>query len=147
MSFCMLIMIARIISDVAIEFAKLLAFRAYVHYVPMHLTCLRASNYYVPTCLRALNQYLPTYPYFLRAYVPLFFTCLRAYVPIYIFQVCVPSCHSLFRSYVRSFFTCLRENISQNILRLTSILCIAVFLWIIILTLHSIKNPKTNSCF
>ena len=133
MSFCMLIMIACIMSDVAIEFAKLLAFRAYAPYVP--------------TCLRTLNQYVPTCPYFLRAYVALFFTCLRAYVPIHIFQVYVPSCHSLFRSYVRSFFTNLCENISQNILRFTSILCIAVFLWIIIWTLHSIKNPKTNSCF
>ena len=118
-------------------------------FVPQITTCLRASNYYVPcvttclrafvpqittTCLRALHYYVPTC---LRA---LIFTCLRAYVTIYIFQAYVPSCHELFRFYVLSFFTCLRENISQNILRLASILCIAVSLWIM-LTLHSIKNP------
>ena len=44
---------------------------------------------------------MPTCPYFSHAYVPSFFTCLRAY------------------------------NHSQNILRLTSIPCIAIFLWII----------------
>ena len=115
------------------------AFRAYAPYVP---TCLRASNYFVPTCLALLRAYVPTC---LRAFVPqittkclralhyyvptclkllraLIFTCLRAYMPIYIFQAYVPLCHKLFRSYVRSFFTCLRGNISQNILRLTSIL-------------------------
>ena len=63
----MLIMIARIISDVAIEFAKLLAFRAYVHYVPMHLTCLRAFVPQITTCLRAYVPYITTR---LRAYVP-----------------------------------------------------------------------------
>ena len=77
MSFCMLIMIACIISDVAIEFAKLLAFRAYVHYVPMHLTCLRAFVPQITTCLRA---YVPTCLKLVRAYVPLFFTCLRAFI-------------------------------------------------------------------
>ena len=125
------------------EFAKLSVCRAYVPYVPMHLTCLRAFVpqittclralcYYVPTCLRdfvpqitttclsALHYYVPTCLKLLRA---LIFTCLRAYVPIYIFQAYAPLCHKLFRSYVRSFFTCLRGNISQNILRLTSILC------------------------
>ena len=131
------------------EFAKLRAFCAYVPYVPMHLTCyvpscLKWLRAYVPTCLRTSNYYyVPTCLKLLRA---LIFTCLRAYVPIYIFQAYVPSCHKLFRSYVRSFFTCLRENISQNILRLTSILCISVSLWVM-LTLYSIKNPKTNSCF
>ena len=53
-----------------------------------------------------LNYYVPTYPYFSRAYAPSFFTCLRAY------------------------------NHSQNILRLTSIPCIAVFLWIICRSSH-----------
>ena len=56
MSFCMLIMIACIMSDVAIEFAKLLAFRAYVPYVPMHLTCLRA---FVPQITTFLCPYVP----------------------------------------------------------------------------------------
>ena len=89
-------------------------------FVPCVTTCLRA---FVPqittTCLHALHYYVPTCLKLLRA---LIFTCLRAYVPIYIFQAYVPLCHKLFRSYVRSFFTCLRGNISQNILRLTSIL-------------------------
>ena len=38
------------------EFAKLRAFRAYVPYVPMHLTCLRAFVPQISTCLRA---YIP----------------------------------------------------------------------------------------
>ena len=127
----------------------------YVPFVPTCLTCLCILRAYVPSCLKLLRAYVPSclkLP--LRAYVPtclkllrvLIFTCLRAYLPIHIFQAYVPSCHKLFRSYVRSFFTCLRENTSQNILRLTSILCIAVSLWIM-LTLHSIKNPKRNFCF
>ena len=79
-------------------------------YVP---SCLRASNYYyVPTCLTLLLAYVPTCLKLLRA---LIFTCLRAYLPIYIFQAYVPLCHKLFRSYVRSFFTCLRGNISKYI--------------------------------
>ena len=108
------------------DFAKLRALRAYAPYVP---TCLRASNYYVPTCLCALNYYVLTC---LRAYVPSFFTCLRAYMRIYIFHAYVPLYLKLFRTYVPSFFKCLRAyNHSQNILRFTSIPCIAVFLWII----------------
>ena len=42
------------------EFAKLRAFRAlraYMSYVPMRLTCLRA---YVPSCLKLLRPYVPT---------------------------------------------------------------------------------------
>ena len=74
------------------EFAKLRALRAYVPYVSMRLTCLRAFVPQINTCL--------------RAYVPLFFTCSRAY------------------------------SHSQNILRLTSIPCIAVFLWIICRSSH-----------
>ena len=82
-------------------------------------------------------------PTCLRAYVPLFFTCLRAYVRLYIlFHAYVPSCLKLFRAYVRPFLTCLRAcNHSQNILRLTSIPCIAVFLWIIWPFIH-FKTPK-----
>ena len=63
MSFCMLIMIACIMSDVAIEFAKLLAFRAYV-----------------PSCLKLLRSYVSTCLKLVRAYVPLFFTCLRGFI-------------------------------------------------------------------
>ena len=62
------------------EFAKLRAFRAYVPYVPMHLTCLRAFvpqittclRVFVPqitTCLRALHYYVPTYLRAFRDYV------------------------------------------------------------------------------
>ena len=105
------------------------ALRAYASDVP---TCLRASNYYVPTCLkllRASNCYVPTC---LRAYVPSFFTCLGACMRIYIFYAYVPLCLKLFRTYVCSFFKCLRAyNRSQNILSFTSILCIAVFFWVI----------------
>ena len=91
------------------ELAKLLVFRANVGY----------SNYYLPTCL--------------RAYVPLFFRSVRAlrgciyiYIYIYIFHTYVPSC---LRALIFRVFTYLRTyKDSQNILRLTSILCIAVFL-------------------
>ena len=48
------------------EFAKLRALRAYVPYVSMRLTCLRAFVPQINACL--------------RAYVPLFFTCLRALI-------------------------------------------------------------------
>ena len=74
MSFCMLIMIACIMSDVAIEFAKLLACRTYVRYVPMHLMCLRA---FVPQITTFLCAYVLK---LVRAYVPLFFTCLRGFI-------------------------------------------------------------------
>ena len=60
----------------------------------------------INTCLRALNYYMPTCPYFSGAYVLSFLTFWRAY------------------------------NHSQNILRLTSIPCIAVFLWIICISSH-----------
>ena len=90
-------------------------------FVPQITTCLRALNYYVPTCLKLL-----------RAYVPSFFTCLGACMRIYIFYAYVPLCLKWFRTYVCSFFTCLRAyNRSQNILSFTSILCIAVFFWVI----------------
>ena len=116
--------------------------RASNYYVPM---CLRALNYYVPTCLRALNYYVPTC---LRAYAPTWLKLLRAYVPtrqrtfIYIFHAYVPSCLKLFRVYVHSFSTCLNaSNHSQNILSITSIPCIAVFLWII-WSFIPYKTPK-----
>ena len=60
----------------------------------------------MPTCLKLLRANVPTCPYFSRVYVPSFFTCLRAY------------------------------NHSQSILRLTSVPCIAVFLWIICRSSH-----------
>ena len=73
------------------EFAKLCAFRAYVLYVPMHLTCLRAFVPQITMCLRALNSYVPTCLRAtclraLRAYMPLNFTCLWVYV------LYVPTC-------------------------------------------------------
>ena len=40
------------------EFAKLRAFRAYVHYVPMCLTCLCSLRAYVPSCLKLLRAYV-----------------------------------------------------------------------------------------
>ena len=60
----------------------------------------------MPTCLKLLRANVPTCPYFSRVYVLSFFTCLRAY------------------------------NHSQSILRLTSVPCIAVFLWIICRSSH-----------
>ena len=60
-----------------LEFAKLRGFRAYVPYVPMRLTCLRAFVPHITTCLRALNYYVPTC---LRVYVPTFPHFSRAYV-------------------------------------------------------------------
>ena len=94
-------------------------------FVPTYLTCLRDLRAYVPTCLCALNYYVPTCLRALIFHLPL---CLRAYVPIYIFHV--PSCLKLFCAYVRSVFLCLcAYSHSQNILRLTSIPRIAVFLW------------------
>ena len=58
-------------------------------------------------------------------------TCLK------LIHTYVPTCLKLLRAYVSSFFTCLRGyNHSQNILRLTSIPCIAVFLWIICRSSH-----------
>ena len=42
----------------------------YVPFVPTYLTCLRASNYYVPTCLELLRAYVPMCLKLLRAYVP-----------------------------------------------------------------------------
>ena len=89
----------------------------YVPYVPTWLRASRAYAPYVPTCLRALILHVPTCLHFSRAYV---LKCL------YIFFM--PTC---LRAYARSFFTCLcAYNHSQNILRLTSISYIAVFLWI-----------------
>ena len=93
-------------------FAKLRAFGAYVPYVPMPLTCLRASNYYVPTCLSVWNYYVSSclcawnyyVPTCLRAFVP---TCLRAlrvsklYVPLSLNTLIYkPSCPLLLRAYV-----------------------------------------------
>ena len=66
----------------------------------------------------SLLNYMPFVPTWLHA-----LHASRAYVP---------SSVKLLRAYVRSFFTCLRAyNHSQKILRLTSILRIAVLLWII----------------
>ena len=63
---------------------------------------------YVPICISALCYYVPTCPHFSLAYVPIY----------------------IFRAYLRSFFTCLRAyNHSQNIVRLTSVPRIPVFLW------------------
>ena len=91
-----------------------------LNYVPFVPTCLRvlcAYAPYVPTCLKLIRAYVPTCLKLLRAYVPTCLKLLRAYVPL--------------------FFTCLRAyNHSQNILRLTSILCITVFLWIICRSNH-----------
>ena len=75
-------------------------------FVPTCLTCLCTLRAYVSSCLKLLRAYVPACPYFSRADVPSFFTCLRAY------------------------------SHSQNILRLTSIPCIAVFLWIICRSSH-----------
>ena len=103
-------------------------------------TCLKLLRAYVRTCFKLLRAYVPMCLKLIRAYVPLFFTYLRAFifhVPtclrafVYIFYVYVPSCRKLFHAYLGSFLTCLRAyNHSQNILRLTCIPCIAVFLWI-----------------
>ena len=83
----------------------------YVPYVPMRLTCLPAFVPQINTCL--------------RSYVP---TCLRVHVP---------TCSYFSHAYVSSFFTCLRAyNHSQNILRLNSVPCIVVFLWIICRSSH-----------
>ena len=100
---------------------------------PYVLTCLKLLRVYVPMYLKLLRAYVPMCPYFSRGSVPSFFTCLGAYVRLYIFfHAYVPSCLKLFCVYKRSFLTCLRSyNHCQNILRLTSIRCIAVFLWII----------------
>ena len=71
----------------------------------------------------------------LRAYVP---SCLR------LLDSYVSSCLKLFRVYVRSFFRCLLAyNDSQNILRLTSITCIAVFFWIIWPVVHFKTSKQT----
>ena len=89
--------------------------RGYMPYVPMRLTCLRV---YVPTCLRAFILHVPTCLHFSR----------RAYVLKCLYIFFMPTC---LRTYARSFFTCLcAYNHAQNILRLTSISWIAVFLWI-----------------
>ena len=73
---------------------------------------------------------LINYLKFLHAYVPTCLKLLRAYVPTF----------PLFsRAYVPSFFTCHKENI----LKVTSIPCIAVFLWIICRSSHrrcSLRN-------
>ena len=98
-----------------VEFANLHAFHAHVRYVS---TCLRALRAYLSTCLKLLRGYVPTCARFSRAYV---LTCL--------YIIFVPTCLC---AYVRSFFPWFRAyNHSQNILKLTSIPCIAVFLWII----------------
>ena len=77
--------------------------------------------------LRAFRAYLP--------YVP---TCL------WLLDSYVSSCLKLFRVYVRSFFRCLLAyNDSQNILRLTSITCIAVFFWIIWPVVHFKTSKQT----
>ena len=124
-------------------------------YAPMRLTCLRAFvpqittclRAYIPTCLKLLRAYVPQTTTFLRAYVLSFFTCLRAYMRIYIFYAYVPLCLKLFRTYVCSFFTCLSTyNHSQNIMRFTSILCIAVFFWVI-RPFIPFKTPKQTPAF
>ena len=73
------------------------AFRTYVPYVP---TCLRALNYYVPTCLKLLRAYMFEYLHFSRAYV---LTC----VYIFFMPTClcalnyfVPTCAHFSRAYV-----------------------------------------------
>ena len=73
-------------------------------FVPTCLSCLRALRAYVPMCLKLVRVYVPPC---LRALIFHVTTCLH-----------VPTC---LRAY----------NYSQNILRLTSVPCIAVFLWII----------------
>ena len=73
-------------------FAKLRAFGAYVPYVPMPLTCLRA---YVPSCLKLLRAYVPKCLELLRVFVPMCLKLLRAYV-----STCL-------RAYVPTCFTCL----------------------------------------
>ena len=125
----------------------LLALRAYGPDVP---TCLKLLCAYVLTCLTclwALRTYLPkllgdymlTCLRFLRAYVPLFFTCLRAYVRLSIF----------FHAYVPSWLKLFRAH-SENILRLTSVHCIAVSLWIIwpfILFKNLKQTPSSKTAY
>ena len=84
----------------------------------------------MPTYLKLLLAYVPTWLRALIFHVP---TCLRAYVRLCIlFHAYLPSCLKLFRAYLHLFLTYLRAcNHSQNILKLFSIPCIAVFLWII----------------
>ena len=110
--------------------------------MPQITTCLRALNYFLSTCLKLLRAYVPTCPYFSRASIPSFFTCLRAYVCIYtFFHAYVRSCLKLFPAYIFHVLTCLQPL--TNILRLTSILCSAAFLWIICQSSHrrcSLRN-------
>ena len=99
----------------------------YTPYVLQNTTCLRALNYNVPTCLRALIFHVPT--------------CLHAY--IYIFHAYLALCLKLFRTQMRSFLTCIRAyHHSQNILRLTSIPCNAVFSDLFGLSFHSKPQNK-----
>ena len=102
--------------------------------------CLCALRAYMPSCFKLLSAYVPTCLKLLCAYVS---TYLRANVRLYIFfHAYVPSCLKLFRVYVHSFSTCLHAyNHSQNILSITSIPCIAVFLWII-WSFIPYKTPK-----
>ena len=96
---------------------------AYLPYVSMRLTCLRAFVPQITTCVRAfvpqittcLRTYVPYITTCLRGYVPLFFTCLHAFifhVPtcLYIFfkPTClrainyfVPTCAHFSRAYVK----------------------------------------------
>ena len=93
----------------------------------------------MPSCLKLINTYVPTYLKLLPAYVPLCFILVGAYVRscLKLIGAYVPTCLKLLHAYAPAFFTCLRAyNHSQNILRLTSIPCIADFLWIICRSSH-----------
>ena len=108
-------------------------------YVLTCLTCLWALRTYLPTCRKLLRDYMLTCLRFLRAYVPLFFTCLRAYVRLSIF----------FHAYVPSWLKLFRAH-SENILRLTSVHCIAVSLWIIwpfILFKNLKQTPSSKTAY
>ena len=81
------------------EFTKLRAFRAYVPYVPMQLTCLRAFVPQITTCLRVVVPQITTC---LRSYVPTFLLALHYYVPTCLcaLNYYVPTCLRSFRAYV-----------------------------------------------
>ena len=85
--------------------------RAYVPYVPMRLTCLRAFVPQIPTCLRALNYYVPAYlralnyyvPTYLRAYVPKYPDFSRAYVLTCVYILFMPTCLCALNYFVPSY--------------------------------------------
>ena len=77
--------------------------------------------------------------------------CLRVYVSIYSFHACVTLCLKLFRATCAHFSRAYVQNTHlQNILRLTSIPCISVFLWIIkpfIPFKTSIQTPASKTAY